>query len=1523
MAVRLLLVAIMAAITFGALALYVNSTQAGTLVEFTVNSSLDAGDALAGDGVCDTVAGPPVVCTLRAAIRESNALIGANDINFTATNTVVGAADLPIITERVTIDASANAAGFTINAAAAAADGLTLGVGSSGSVIRGLNITLAPRDGLAIIGGASHTIGGDPSEGAAPSGQGNAFNGSVGDGIEIRAGSQGGHFIIGNKIGTSPDGLTPLGNGGHGIHVSGGTGADITIGGFPNLISDNALDGVFLAAGTPDVTVQYNWIGLDANGNASDPFANIGVGIHIHTDDSTIMNNTVAGGGVVPADNPSAGPGIDINSDDNTVLGNCVGFDSDCAGTAGGFNGIGIACTGAAAPATADRNIIGDGTKEGRNVVGNTDAQGISLFDCDNADINGNYVGFGMDGEEGAVVNGNCIDLLGTAPLTGSDLNQVRNNTVGNCNLVGILVVLGGSNVIGGRKAAVDEDNDGNDIGRGTDPATSDDINGFCLELRGAGGNTVRNNVMANCGGTAPDASLQITAGAGNIIQGNDITSPVGEDAIDISAVAAGANSGNLIASRIFRMVNQGTGDLPLDLDDNGVTLNDAGDLDPDVLNATCLLATPLGANLCHNYPVFPPSSPTDGCARGTAGPFDEVRIYIKTVDGNVTTYEYMASGFANAPGDFTICIGNTSKVTVVGTSTVTAFSTTDILAINSTSEFSLTEQTVQAGATATSTAPPPPTNTPPPPPPDCEPPGSEASLGRYEEALGVSPVSPLAPAAPSLVGGADAPAVTIDFQGMGQGETCTAKPDTHAAVGPDRIVEVTNLNVAIYNKTGGLIAGADTGAGAVHLSTFCGSEACFDPKVIYDQYSQRFVAVAVQGTQFSESFLHIMVSKTSTPGNFTTDWDKFHHASGTTIDSTNGWMDYPGLGVSPDAVVVTGNIFPDAPGPTGTKIRVFDKAELYDGDTTATFVDIDWDNASGGFTIQPAHHFGSPPSGTFYLLQNWGESTLRVIALTGVPSSPTASSDLISTSGLVGCPAGAPQEGTTKLIQTLCGRMMNAVWRDGSLWGTLTDGSDSADRAVVQWFEIETNGYPSSSPTRRQHGTIDGGAGESTYMPSISVDACNNTALTYTQSSSSRFPEMRYTGRLATDTLDAMQKPVVAKASAFFFDNNGGLPSQDAEGWGDYSSTVIDPVDQSFWIAHEYARVAATSAGNDGGWGTWLANFTFGCTLAPTLTGDVNCDGVVNPIDALFILQFAAGLIGALPCQENADVNEDGTINTIDASLILQFVAGLIGTLPPSLQGQGQALSGSADIRISPLAMDVPDQGEVELELRNVTGPGLGAWTIDVEYDPAVVSVISCDSHPSGVCNPAFDVGTIRSVGASATGIEDDTTLASITFDCETQGTTALAISLIVFAEATVGDLQDVSEVNVLDGKIDCGSPVGALVDTDGDGCTDQKELGPDEMLGGLRDYLNPWDFYDVAGGGGGPPDAIIDLSNDIFGVIIHYAPTGTEPEYDANFDRGPSAGPNAWNMTAPDGVIDLSNDILGVIQQYSHSCR
>jgi len=110
---------------------------------------------------------------------------------------------------------------------------------------------------------------------------------------------------------------------------------------------------------------------------------------------------------------------------------------------------------------------------------------------------------------------------------------------------------------------------------------------------------------------------------------------------------------------------------------------------------------------------------------------------------------------------------------------------------------------------------------------------------------------------------------------------------------------------------------------------------------------------------------------------------------------------------------------------------------------------------------------------------------------------------------------------------------------------------------------------------------------------------------------------------------------------------------------------------------------------------------------------------------------------------------------------------------------------------------------------------------------------------------------------------------------------------------------------------------------DYDGDGCSDATENGSDEEQGGDRNFVNPWDFYDVAGPGGADvPDGVVDQANDYMQVVAHYSPQGQSP-YDAHYDRGPLTPGGSWKDTlGPDGVIDLANDILGVAQQIGHDC-
>jgi hypothetical protein len=93
--------------------------------------------------------------------------------------------------------------------------------------------------------------------------------------------------------------------------------------------------------------------------------------------------------------------------------------------------------------------------------------------------------------------------------------------------------------------------------------------------------------------------------------------------------------------------------------------------------------------------------------------------------------------------------------------------------------------------------------------------------------------------------------------------------------------------------------------------------------------------------------------------------------------------------------------------------------------------------------------------------------------------------------------------------------------------------------------------------------------------------------ALGYSASSSSLFPSVRYTGRLASDPTNTMQ------AEATIFSGSGSQSGQNLDRWGDYSAMTIDPSDDcTFWYTTEYLK--ATGAFN---WSTRIGSFKFaGC---------------------------------------------------------------------------------------------------------------------------------------------------------------------------------------------------------------------------------------------------------------------------------------------------------------------------------------
>ena len=132
---------------------------------------------------------------------------------------------------------------------------------------------------------------------------------------------------------------------------------------------------------------------------------------------------------------------------------------------------------------------------------------------------------------------------------------------------------------------------------------------------------------------------------------------------------------------------------------------------------------------------------------------------------------------------------------------------------------------------------------------------------------------------------------------------------------------------------------------------------------------------------------------------------------------------------------------------------------------------------------------------------------------------------------------------------------------------------------------------------------------------------------------------------------------------------------------------------------------------------------------------------------------------------------------------------------------------------------------------------------------------------------------------------------------------------------DTTLNDLADTI-------TIECND----TVDSDGDGCTDTQEVGPDELLGGRRDPYKFWDFYDANRDG-----SITTL--DFFALLARFGAAGDPnidplsdppppPAYHPRFDRaGAAPGANIWELQPADGAISVL-DFFAMLGQFGHSC-
>ena len=199
----------------------------------------------------------------------------------------------------------------------------------------------------------------------------NVISGNGGNGISLHGSL--GNTIVSNRIGTSVDGTTAMGNGGNGIWVTDRSNGN-TIGG--------------------DV------IGVNAEGEPNDPTNDKGDGGPNGTQVIVAppLGNLVSGNG-------QNGILIDKNSESNLLEGNFVG--TDVTGNAALGNAVdGIAINGA-----NQNSLIGclfeDNPFVYYNVVSGNGANGLHITDSDNTTVQANFFGVGANN---AVVVGNALN---------------------------------------------------------------------------------------------------------------------------------------------------------------------------------------------------------------------------------------------------------------------------------------------------------------------------------------------------------------------------------------------------------------------------------------------------------------------------------------------------------------------------------------------------------------------------------------------------------------------------------------------------------------------------------------------------------------------------------------------------------------------------------------------------------------------------------------------------------------------------------------------------------------------------------------------------------------------------------------------------------------------------------------------------------------------------------------------------------------------------------------------------------
>jgi hypothetical protein len=423
------------------------------------------------------------------------------------------------------------------------------------------------------------------------------------------------------------------------------------------------------------------------------------------------------------------------------------------------------------------------------------------------------------------------------------------------------------------------------------------------------------------------------------------------------------------------------------------------------------------------------------------------------------------------------------------------------------------------------------------------------------------SSIVPLAPSPPKTVRG---------WNGINaSSSSCScAPPDVQVAAGPSQIVEMVNLQVEIWTKTGTKIS-------STPLSKFWGTGGNFvsDPQILYDNVSGRFFATLLDVNL--SSILVGVANNTAHTAN--TSWN-IYAIGGPGVVPSGAFPDQPWLGIDNGVIALGGNDYGSS-GFVGGQLFFLPKAPVIAGTGFSYayyFANPNW------FSTQPVRSLGSAT--TEWIVNTYlfaGRSMVRLFQESGTPPATVtlATGFSVNVSGF-SAPPGAAQPGTADQVDTSDYRIVSAVAQSGTIWLAFTSGctpkGDSTVRTCVRVAEVNTTG---ARPTLLSDQTFSA-AGMYFFYPALTMNRAGNVSLVYGFSNGTSYPSLAY--RIASPT-GVFSKPITLKVGSAAATVVCSRGQGNVCRFGDYFGAAFDPKGPDAWFAGEYGAPATF-------WFTWVA---------------------------------------------------------------------------------------------------------------------------------------------------------------------------------------------------------------------------------------------------------------------------------------------------------------------------------------------